>query len=150
MIITSSTAPLSAFGPAKQVINLMQKDFGFDISSRMIAIPEVDKFRINEDQSIQAQVKTEKYEYEVYFDGEFVCFFSITEHPQRVRIKILNGLKDLIKNNKIYWNLKKYEELEEEEKQRRRDKKHRLETLAKKFNSPEEKLVVAAIEKHVN
>lgn len=150
MIITSSTAPLSSFKPAQQAMELMQKDFGFPLKDRMIIIPEVDRFRIKEDESITAQVKSEKYEYEVYFDGEFVCFFSITEHPQRVRIKILNGLKDLIKNNKIYWNLKKYEELEEEEKQRRRDKKHRLETLAKKFNSPEEKLVVAAIEKHVN
>lgn len=150
MIITSSTAPLSAFKPAKQVIDLMQKDFGFDISNRMIAIPEVDKFRINEDESIQTQVKTEKYEYEVYFDGEFVCYFSITEHPQRVRINILKGLRDLIKNNKIYWDPKKYEELEEEKKQRKKDRRHKLETIAKKFNSPEEKLVVTAIEKHVN
>ena len=109
----------------------------------------MDKYRIKEDSSIMDQVKTSQYEYDVYFDGEYVCGFSISEHPQRVRINILLGLKRLITEGKIYWNKMKYKELEENERQAKRDKIHRMETIAKKFTSPEEKLVVAAIEKNV-
>ncbi len=149
MIITSSQAPMSAFRPAQDAFNMMQKDFGFTLKDRLIVIPEVDMFRIKEDESITEQVKTEKYEYSVYFDGEYVCGFSVAQHPQRVRIEILRGLQRLIKDEKIFWDLKKYEVLEEAEKQAKRDKRHRMDTIAKKFTSPEEKLVVAAIEKNV-
>jgi len=149
MIITSSKAPMEAFVPAKLVVKLMQKDFQFPIDERLIVIPEVDKYRIKEDESIMDQVKTSQYEYDVYFDGEYVCGFSISQHPQRVRINILLGLKRLITDGKIYWDKMKYKELEENERQAKRDKIHRMETIAKKFTSPEEKLVVAAIEKNV-
>lgn len=149
MIITSSQAPMSAFKPAQDAFDMMQKDFGFSLKDRLVIIPEVDKFRIKEDESITAQVKSEQYEYEVYFDGEFVCGFSVSQHPQRVRIEILKGLQRLIQDDKIYWDQKKYELLEEAEKQAKRDKRNRMDTIAKKFTSPEEKLVVAAIEKNV-
>lgn len=149
MIITSSKAPMASFQPAQQAMDLMQKDFGFPLKDRMIIIPEVDRFRIKEDESITAQVKSEKYEYEVYFDGEFVCGFSVAQHPQRVRIEILKGLKQLILDNKIYFDKKKYELEAEEIKKAKIEKRERLERIAKQFTSPEEKLVVAAIEKHV-
>ena len=67
----------------------------------------------------------------------------------KIRIGILEGLKNLIKQNKIFWDVKKYDELEEKKKQEKRDKKHRLDTIAKKFTSSEEKLVVEAIERNV-
>lgn len=149
MIITSSKTPLSSFQPARQIMELMQKDFGFDLKDRMIVIPEVDRFRIREDESITSQVKTEKYEYEVYFDGEFVCGFSVIQHPQRVRIEILKGLKRLIQDSKIYFDKKKYELEEEKLKIAKKEKRERLDKIAKQFTAPEEKLVVAAIEKHV-
>lgn len=149
MIITSSQAPMSSFKPAQQAFDMMQKDFGFPLKDRLIIIPEVDRFRIKEDESISDQVKTENYEYEVYFDGEFVCHFGVSQHPQRVRIEILRGLQRLIKDDKIYWDLKKYDLLEEAQKKEKRDKRHRMDTIAKKFTSMEEKLVVAAIEKNV-
>jgi hypothetical protein len=148
-IITSSTIPLSAYPVVQKVIDMMQRDFGFSLKNRLVVIPEVEKFRIKEDESITNQVKTGKYEYDVYFDGEYVSSFSIMDHPQRVRIGILEGLKNLIKQNKIFWDVKKYDELEEKKKQEKRDKKHRLDTIAKKFTSSEEKLVVEAIERNV-
>ena len=43
---------------------------------------------------------------------------------------------------------KKYTD-EVKKKQEKRDKKHRLDTIAKKFTSSEEKLVVEAIERNV-
>lgn len=148
-IITSTKTPLESFGPARYVMDLMQKDFGFDLSRRMIVVPEVDKFRIGEDASIMDQVKTKRYEYEVRFDGEYVCGFDISQHPQRVRIEILKGLKNLISEGKIHWNPAQYQVDEENAKQRKKDKRHRLDTIAKKFKTKEEKLVVAAIEKNV-
>lgn len=149
MIITSSKAPMASFQPARQIMDLMQKDFGFSLVDRMVVIPEVDKFRIKEDESIMAQVKSEKYEYEVYFDGEYVCGFSVDQHPQRVRIEILKGLKQLILDSKIYFDKRKYELDEERAKKVKKEKRERLDRIAKQFKSPEEKLVVAAIEKHV-
>ena len=92
-IITSSTIPLSAYPVVQKVIDMMQRDFGFSLKNRLVVIPEVEKFRIKEDESITNQVKTGKYEYDVYFDGEYVSSFSIMDHPQRVRIGILEGLK---------------------------------------------------------
>lgn len=149
MIITSSKAPMEAFKPARMIMKLMQKDFQFNIDDRLFVIPEVDKYRINDDESIQNQVKTYQYEYDVYFDGEYVCGFSVSQHPQRVRINILLGLKRLITEGKIFWDKMKYQELEEKARQAKKDKMHRMETIAKKFRSPEEKLIVAAIEKNV-
>lgn len=148
-IITSSTIPLTAYPVIQKVIDMMQKDFGFSLKNRLVIIPEVEKYRIKEDESITNQVKTGKYEYDVYFDGEYVSSFSIMDHPQRVRINILTGLKRLILENKIFWDIKKYDELKERKKQEKKDKRQRLDTIAKKFKTSEEKLVVEAIEKNV-
>lgn len=145
----SNNAPLESFGPARYIIDLMQKDFAFDLSRRMLVSPEVDMFRIKEDSSIMDQVKTKKYEYEVRFDGEYVSGFDISQHPQRIRIEILRGLKRLIEEGKIHWDPMHYKVDEENEKQKKKDKRHKLDTLAKKFRSPEERLVVEAIEKNV-
>lgn len=149
IITTSDKTPLESFGPARYIIDLMQKDFAFDLSRRMAVIPEVDMFRIGEDSSIMDQVKTKKYEYQVRFDGEYVSGFDISQHPQRVRVEILKGLRDLIKEGKIHWNPMQYKVDEENAKQKKKDKRHKLDTIAKKFKTPEEKLVVAAIEKNV-
>ncbi len=149
MIITSGETPISSFKPAQQAFDLMQKDFGFPLKDRLVIVPEVDMFRIKEDESVTEQVKTEKYEYQVYFDGEYVCGFGVAQHPQRVRIEILKGLQRLIQDDKIFWDQRKYEELEEAHKQAKRDKRLRMDAIAKKFTSPEEKLVVEAIEKNV-
>lgn len=148
-IITSSSVPLTAYPVIQKAIDMMQKDFGFPLKDRLVIIPDVEKYRIKEDESITNQVKTGKYEYDVYFDGEYVTSFSIMDHPQRVRINILTGLKRLILENRIFWDIKKYEELEERRKQEKKDRRHRLDTIAKKFKTSEEKLVVTAIERNV-
>lgn len=148
-IITSSSVPLSAYPVVQKLIDIMQRDFGFPLKDRMVIIPDVEKYRIKEDESITNQVKTGKYEYDVYFDGEYVASFSITDHPQRVRIHILRGLQQLIKDEKIFWNPMRYKVRREQEKEKKRDKRHRLDTIAKKFKSSEEKLVVEAIERNV-
>ena len=148
-IITSSTTPFSAFAPAKFVIEMMQKDFEFPIKERMAVVADVDMFRIGEDSSIHGQAKSGKYEYGVYFDGEFVCFFSLTDHPQRVRIKILNGLKELVKEEKIFWNKHLYEVKAKEKAKNKRDRIEAVKQVGKQFKTSEEKLAVAAIERHV-
>ena len=84
IITTSDKTPLDSFGPARYIIDLMQKDFAFDVSRRMAVIPEVDMFRIGEDSSIMDQVKTKKYEYQVRFDGEYVSGFDISQQRKSV------------------------------------------------------------------
>lgn len=149
MTMISNSVPLSAYPVVEKAMHMMQQDFGFELKGRMVIIPDVEKFRIKEDESITNQVKSGKYEYDVYFDGEWVSSFSIVDHPQRVRINMLKGLKRLIQEGKIHWDVTKYKEEEDRAKKKKRDKNQRLDALAKKFTSAEEKLVVAAIEKNV-
>lgn len=148
-IITSSTTPLSALGPANFIIDLMQKDFEFPLKERMAVVADVDMFRIGEDASVHGQAKSGKFEYGVYFDGEFVCFFDLIDHPQRVRIKILNGLKELIKEEKVFWNKHLYEVKSKEKEKNKRDRIEAVKQVGKQFKTSEEKLAVAAIERHV-
>jgi len=127
----------------------MQGDFGFPIQNRLGIIPEVDMFRIKEDKSIFDQVKSEKYDYHVMWDGEFVCFFNIDDHPQRVRINILKGLKRLIQEGKIFWNIKDYDTQAKDKKESERIEKENRESKRAKPTTKEEKMVHAAIRKAV-
>jgi len=148
-IITSSSTPVSAFTPASKMMEIMQSDFGFPIHNRLAIIPEVDMFRIKEDKSIYEQVKSEKYDYHVTWDGEFVCFFNITDHPQRIRIKILQGLKTLINEGKIFWDIGEYDRIAKEKKERERIDTEARESARVKPTTPEEKIVHEAIRRAV-
>jgi len=149
MRFIGNSAPLSSFTPGQKIIELMQKDFGFPIHNRMVAYPEVGMFRIKEDKSIYEQVKSEKYDYHVTWDGEFVCFFNITDHPQRIRIKILQGLKTLINEGKIFWNIGEYDRIAKEKKERERIDTEARESARVKPTTSEEKIVHEAIRRAV-
>lgn len=142
-----SKVSVLAFGPARKVLEMMQGDFGFPIKDRMGIIPEVEMFRIKEDESIYNQAKTEKYDYHVMWDGEFVCFFNISEHPQRVRVNILKGLQRLIKEEKIYWDVREYERIYREKKDRDRLEAENRESLRKSAKTEEEKMVHEAFKR---
>ncbi len=146
-IITSSKTPLISFRPARKLFDLMQLDFAFSIKNRLVVIPEVDKYKIKEDSSIFDQVKKEKYEYEVYFDGEYVSGFNTTENPLVARINVLKGLKRLYSEGKIHWNQKQYELDKMVAKEAEKAKKQKRESKRKKLKTKEEKLVEIGIRK---
>jgi hypothetical protein len=147
MRFIGDTTPVSSFTPALKLFDLMQKDFKFSIKNRLVIVPEVDKYRIKEDESIFNQVKTEKYDYEVYFDGEYVSAFNIDDKPERARIGVLKGLKTLYKAGKIHWNLFLYDIDKQKAKDKAELEKVQRKAKRKKPKTKEEKIVTAGIEK---
>ncbi len=89
---------------AKVLFEKIQKDFKFSLSNRLAIVAEVEMYRKGEDQTLWTQDKEENYVYQVFFDGEFVCFFNIREDVQKVYLRVLKGLLKLYKEKKIHWN----------------------------------------------
>lgn len=94
---------------SNHIFDMIQKEFAFPLKDRLHIAAEVDMYRKGEDESIWRQDKNEDYSYQVYFDGEFVCFFDVKENKTVVYIKIMKGLKDLYQQGKIHWNKSLYE-----------------------------------------
>lgn len=143
------SVPLSSFTPAQRLYDIIQKDFGFPIKERLHIAPNVAMYNLRDDVSVFTQSMTGKYEYEVYFDGEFVCYFNIMDHPQRARIKVLKGLSRLFSEEKIHWNLNKYEEIRREKKQKEIREKEERDKKRPKFKTKEQKKVEYSIRKAV-
>lgn len=94
---------------ANSLFTRVQSQFGFSLKDRLHIAPDVLMFRKKEDESVWKQDKSEMYEYQVFFDGEFVCFTSVRETLDMAYYKVMKGLLDLYKNKKIYWNKDMYE-----------------------------------------
>jgi hypothetical protein len=130
----------------QEVIRLLQKDFDFDLRGRLHTVAEVEKFLWKEDESVWAQKKERAaLEFEVYFDGEFVCFFSQNDTSDQIRLKVLEGIRDLYKEGKIFFDpaIKK---VREEEERLAREKKDTI--TYTDINTPEEKILVDIVKKH--
>lgn len=96
--------------PAKEVFDRVQLDFTFSLSGRLKVISELEKYRYKEDESVWKQKRgTAAYQYEVYFDDEFVCFFGADEGIDVAYLKVLEGLLKLYKEKKIFWNKELYD-----------------------------------------
>lgn len=96
--------------PSKDVFDRVQMEFAFSLNGRLKVISELEKYRWKEDESVWAQKRGKaSYQYEVYFDDEFVCFFGADEGIERAYLKVLEGLLKLYKEKKIFWNKELYE-----------------------------------------
>lgn len=96
--------------PAQDVYDRVALEFDFPLKDRLKVVSELDKYRWKEDESVWAQKRGRAaYQYEVYFDAEFVCFFGSDEGIQRAYLKVLEGLLKLYKEKKIFWNKELYE-----------------------------------------
>lgn len=95
--------------PAYELFDLVQKDFAFPLKNRLHIAAEVAMYRKGEDESVWKQDRSGQYEYQVFFDGEFVCFFDMKEDKKVAYVKVLKGLRDLYQQKKIFWNESLYE-----------------------------------------
>lgn len=101
---------MNTLTPKKQIFDRVQKDFEFSLKDRLSIWAEVDKYHWKEDESVWKQKRGKaSLEYEVHFDGEFICFFSLSDSEDEAYIKILEGIRDKYKDGKIHWNKELYE-----------------------------------------
>lgn len=129
----------------KEIFNLIQRDFAFPLDERFKVVAEVEKYKVGEDESVWSQSKGRSpHEFEAYFDGEFVCFFSQRESTTQIRLKILTGLRDLYKQDKIVFN-PNIKKIREEEERLRQAKESVVEYSG--ITSPEEKILLDVVKR---
>lgn len=112
----------------ERVIDLLKKDFDFDISKRITVLCDLDQFKKKEDESVWLQDKQVAPKmYEVYWDGEWIIDFADDVEPQIVYALFWQGFLRKYKAGKVFLNetigeehmLKDYEQ--EQKKQSAKD-----------------------------
>lgn len=113
-----------------------------EFKDRIRVWAEVDKYRPGEDESVWKQKKGKSpHAYEIYFDGEFVCFFDENETIQRVILKFIESMRELFKQEKIFVNKEMYVVKEEERKSKEE------EILLENPTTPEDKILTDVVVK---
>lgn len=81
-----------------------------NFSQRLRITADVDKYKWKDEVSIweQKQERT-KHNFEVLFDGEFVCFFDLSQSESQALTAMLQGLRKLFAEEKIFINPRMYE-----------------------------------------
>ena len=126
------------FTPKKELFDLVQREFSFSLVDRLRIVAELEKYKWKEDESVWAQKKDKSaHQYEVYFDGEFVCFFGLEKSIDHAYLAVMEGLLKLYKEKKIYWNKDLYELLTPKIK----------ESKLPSATTPEEKIVQEAFKR---
>lgn len=117
-----------------------------DFSMRMGIWSETEKYRWKEDESVWNQVKgLAKEAYEVYFDGEFVCFFDLSMTMEQVVIEIMQGMSKLFKEEKIYLNPETYRVIAKQKAEEQKIIDDALKTKVRNASTPEEKILGEAL-----
>lgn len=99
----------SWFAPQSEVFNKVQEAFSMPLKDRLAIWAEVDKYRWKEDESVWRQKKgLSPTSYEVSFDGEFVCFFDTSETLDKAYVNVLEGIRKLYSEGKIFFNKELY------------------------------------------
>ena len=87
---------VSWLAPKKQLFDRVQKEFQFSLENRFRIIAELEKYKAGEDESIWKQkMSRSAYQYEVYFDGEFVCFFGLEDSEDVVYLRVMENILSL-------------------------------------------------------
>lgn len=98
---------------AKDMKQVFEKSLPFKIpnfTQRLRITADVEKYKWKEDESVWNQKKDRAANnFEVLFDGEFVCFFDLLETEQQVVLKMLEGLRSLFSEQKIFIHPSMYE-----------------------------------------
>ncbi len=136
------SVPLSAYTRAHAIHERIQKDFAFPLKERLHVAPEVAMFRIGEDESIWKQAKDERYEFQIYFDGEYISSAASSDSMDFIWLAFLKGFKEKYKAGKIHLDPNIYKIEEEARKAEERAKQLKAaEGIIKNASSPEEHLV---------
>lgn len=128
----SDSIPLSAITKASVIFELIQVHFGFSLKNRLHVVPEVAMFRIGEDESIWKQAKTGKYDYQVYFDGEFLCWIDDADTPEVGWYKFITAFRDKYKAGRVHLDEKLYELDAMHAKKLEKEKKEKTEKVKEK------------------
>lgn len=129
----------------EDVTRMVQGDFGFPLKDRLHIAPEIRMYKPGEDESIWRQQKEGTWEYQVFFDGEFICYLSINDSKQTAYWKTLKGILEAYKSGKIHFNQRFYHE--DEEKYRAQQKANAPVNPVKDTESEEDKIVHEVFER---
>jgi hypothetical protein len=133
---------------SKQLADTLDSELGGtfkNLPKRIRIWSEVDKYNWKEDESVWRQKRgKDAKDYEFYMDGEFVCSFIDRDGIKSAYLRVLEGIRNLYKEGKLFVNEEMYKikEAEEEEKRKKSN-----EVELPKAHTPEEKMVAGAIEK---
>ncbi len=98
---------------ARDMKHVFESNLPFQIpnfTQRLCITPDVEKYRWKEDESVWLQMRDKSYHsFEVLFDGEFVCFFDLGLSEREVIVRMLEGLRALFKQEKIFLHPRMYE-----------------------------------------
>jgi nicotinic acid phosphoribosyltransferase len=112
-----------------------------NFTQRLRITADVDKYKWKEDESIWLQKKDRSvHSFEVLFDGEFVCFFDLSQTEAQVLLQMLDGLRSLFKSEKVFIHEQMYEV---QKAKWEADKTIELEG----GSTPEEKIITEVIKK---
>jgi len=95
-----------------------------DLKKRVRLVADLEKWRTDVEE-IWTQKENEKF-YSVYFDDEFVCRVGSHTSPWQLEVDFLKGVLEMYQNNKIQFDLRKYQQEDELVKQLKHDKKEEL------------------------
>lgn len=113
-----------------------------NFSKRVRITSDVDKFKWKEEVSVWEQMQGKAaLNFEVLFDGEFVCFFDTNDTEDVAITRMLEGFLKLYKEKKIYVNEEVYALIRKEQQE-----KERIAELPTP-HTEDEKLVAQAMEK---
>ncbi len=129
---------ISWLAPKKQLFDRVQREFQFSLENRFRIIAELEKYKAGEDEGIWKQkIGQSTYQYEVYFDGEFVCFFGLEDSEDVVYLRVMENILRLYKDKQIFWNPILYEV----------NKLKPVEEKLPEATTPEEKLLKEAVKR---
>lgn len=126
---------------ASQMFDLIQRDFKFNIKDRLHIASESKMYRVGEDRSLWQDAKTGNFTYQVYWDGEFICFFDVTMSKQKLYLDFWKGFQKAFEDKKIHINKGMYEI----DEQKRKDEEKANKKELPKATTKEEKLVQEAV-----
>lgn len=132
------------------MFDIIQQDFKFNIKDRLHIASESKMYRIGEDQQLWQDAKLGNFKYQVYWDGEFVCFFDVTMSKQVLYLDFWKGFQRLYEEKKIFINKKMYDIQEEQRKAKEKALEEEKTKALPVAKTKEEKMVVEAIKRAKN
>lgn len=129
----------------EEVERMVQRDFDFSLKNRLHIAPEIRMYKPGEDVGIWTQRRNDAWEYQVYFDGEFICFLSINDSKNAAYYKVMKNLLEAYKSKKIHFNLRLY--AEDSERRKEYEKNNKPQNPIKSPKTSEEKMLHEVFER---
>lgn len=112
--------------PHQRVVDILQRNFDFDIKDRIDVRADPNQFKYLADPSVYAQVRQGASTYfEVYWDGVWVCDFDEEVHYLELERRFFTAFTELYEQDKVSFNepLDDYERVDKHEEKMKEVKK---------------------------